>query len=156
MAFISNHETMDQSRNSELYIQNSSMSPKLDMTELESDEGSMDSPSGKIRRTQKSSRKKKFKNNLEREAIGYIDDNYHFILPDLDLEEKTEDKYLGFDKINLFKTFGLSTPSQQPLEKMVAVQIVKEIVNKEIQKYDKDPHMKSLVQKILGQNELIH
>jgi len=141
------------SRNSESLPQNTSTNPAMDISELESDEGSLDSPSNKLR-TQ-TTRKQKCKKGLEREVIGYLDNNYNFIVPNINLNMPM-DKYLSLDKINLFKTFGIGVTTDESLERLVAIRIVKRIVQKEISKYQDDLVMKRFVENILGRGKLIH
>ena len=139
-------------RNSECLADNISTNSNLDISEIKLDKESWESPFAKLKTNQFSHRQKKFKNNNKREAIGFINDEYTFVIPNYNLATQQEEDYLGFEKLNIFGLFPSKKQHISQKNKRISLEIIGKIVNREIEKYQENPYMHKIVAKILGKD----
>lgn len=125
----------------------------MSVCEIESDFEEIESPSSKLKRTKSLTRQQKSKSEFERDSIGYINDNFEFVVPTVDLTEYIEGYTLSFDKLNIFRALGLESPSNEIQDKKISNNIIQDIIQNEFGKYKNNPQLRRIVGKILGQDK---
>ena len=143
-------QTEDQSRNNSALLPKAPTTPTVDAAEIDSSNECEDSPAIKLKRTKSLSESRKCKINLERDAIGYIDSDFNFVVPNFDLREHEQEQYINLDKLNIFKALGIENSPVKKNDKFKALEIIKQITMAEYLKYKEDPVLKKVVKKILN------
>ncbi|CAI2361244.1 unnamed protein product [Moneuplotes crassus] len=141
------------SHNEEIISYNSSATPLEGINEMKSGERLTD-PTGFLVYKPREI-KAQPKNKHEMEAIGFIDHEFQFVLPNCDLEPTKKTKnILSLEKLNIFKLLEKESPHQPDIDKSFALNLIKEITEIEMSKYQHDPLMKKVVTKILEKGTL--
>jgi hypothetical protein len=145
-----------QSRNKSPSVPHLSTSPDKDTAEIDIGPNceEIECTSYSQNKPRSLTRHHKSTSELERDSIGYINDNFEFVVPKDNLNQYTEDYSISFDKLNIFKVFGLEYSSQETRDKQFSKSILQSIIQQELEKYKNNPKLRRIVRRILGQDEL--
>ena len=151
----SNQNDVSVNEDSSLFIQ-SVMTPELDVADIASDHEELGSPYTKYKKSYTTPKHKiKNPNLLKRHSIGYINEEFMFVLPDMELQTASEDKGLHLDKLNIFRALGMqSSPTPEAHDKRVSLEIIRKITSHEVAKYRRNPQAHRLVSQILNWDAL--
>lgn len=151
----SNQNDESINEDSSLFLQ-SVLTPDLDVADFVSDNEEIGSPFTKYKKSYTAPKHKIKNSNLaKRHSIGYINEEYMFVLPDVDLTSVSEEKGLQLDKLNIFKALGMqSSPTPEAHDKRVSLEIIRKITSSEAAKYRHDPKAYRLVCQILNWDTL--
>lgn len=83
--------------------------------------------------------------------LGYLDNEYKFVVPDFDLKQESEEKGLNLDSLNFLKALSSQRSEYSARNDWVlGMKIIREIVTNEVSKFKNAPRLCKVIKKILN------